>query len=71
MREKLKSWFASIVNYWDIGKSRVFGGVQGLITLAFTFFTWLAVYNLEVSTWWIIPFVFAFVLGFIVVGWMV
>jgi len=70
MKEKLKNIFASLVNYWDIGKSKVFGRIQGLITLALTFFTWLAVYNLEVSTWWIIPFILTFIIGFIFVGWI-
>lgn len=70
LKNKLSSIFANLVNFLDIGKSKVFGRIQGLITLALTFFTWLAVYNLEVDTWWIIPFLLVFIIGFIIVGWI-
>ena len=65
-----KKLLAVLINSWELGQIRVFGRINGALTLSLILSTWLAVRGWNLPSWFVIVFLFLVGIGFLVSGFL-
>ncbi len=66
----IKKFLPSLLNSWEIGQGKVFGRVNGIISLGLVFMTWLTVNGFEFPNWFLLVFMLLVASGFLISGFL-